>query len=1224
VVDIKNTLEGNKSYAAEVVLYAIVLSTWLREHKLESNFFVSDECFLWTNRENAALAGIGPGASVSAKLDALLSGLEPIVFPVVAPAVIKFFKEDLPRVVSHGTNSGWATIGYHVGPKCSNCDWLGFDRWLSAKDKVIFNANKNWYCQPAASATGHLSMMPALSKGAAQVLQSHGVTDITSVAALPSGSVSLEGHSLLKRDRSSIPARAAAIISQTTSISTGSVLAGLASVVDMQVSIAVNFDSAAGLLTGIAARGTIFMPYGTTPPVQSAGDFASPVSDEDLSAEWNVLFAFLTTLENFIKRARSLLGRWPKTQLIFWEQRQFEELCAAVGRHLPRVFAPIKAGQPGDLVQALGWLFPPEVLIEKDGAVSPYIVFLGDLAQRVTRTPIPHAFTLRAAHEHYHHPNMQPRPLDSYFVDGLGNGIPRERIFEIWKNTGTIRRGATVITKLQAGADYEKALKAQSHAIASIAARLRQDFKGHLKGSAKQLQPTVLSGAQGVAFDSKLWLQWSRVEAATALAERKAEFTLPAETLEASYTALILTNRTAAVSASRGIYDVAKGSSEAKLDDAGAYFVVGSVNQPGFLLETPKSLGLPFHGSYGDSYNMPLYSILRATIHSLDRRKRIADVELLPRSGYHANVVNGLIVSNLLPTSGGMYLMDGKPYDGTDTVEAILREIGNPPTALADPAAVAAMGKVKAPTPGKSAPTAPARVLWEADKLAQAKTRSTTSAKKLSTRAKALVNGKLDPSQETAIEEVSSRQLSLIWGPPGTGKTSTLIAYLLAVIEEAISLGRPRRILLTGPNYRAVEVLFHGLFAALNAAPALPANLYMMYSRSRNPVPLPGQPAAHLSADALSIGMQDAAIVAAFSGPGVCIVGTSVHTVPTFVRDVLGANQNVNPIFDLCVIDESSQVPLNLALSPLAAITTDAEVVIAGDPMQMPPIQSLPPPVGAEHLVGSIHSYILKRFSSVKQSELLINYRSGQQLVDFARTLGYPPMLQAHTKDRRIQLVNSPASQTLPAQLPSSPAWSELLDPTKVVTALLHDDPHSSQANPAEAKFVAALVFLLRQCASKDLALGAKADVFPSDEDFFRLGVGIVTPHRAQRALIIGELASLYPSVPDDVLQECVDTVERFQGGERHTIIVSFGIGDIDVIQGEEEFLLQLERANVAISRAMGKCIVIMPRTLAYHLPSDNRVARTAVALKSYVEEFCSMRTTYTLTGGKTAEVRWH
>jgi hypothetical protein len=132
-----------------------------------------------------------------------------------------------------------------------------------------------------------------------------------------------------------------------------------------------------------------------------------------------------------------------------------------------------------------------------------------------------------------------------------------------------------------------------------------------------------------------------------------------------------------------------------------------------------------------------------------------------------------------------------------------------------------------------------------------------------------------------------------------------------------------------------------------------------------------------------------------------------------------------------------------------------------------------------------------------------------------------------------------------------------------------------------------------------------------------------VTPHKAQRALILAHLSTLFPSVSRDVLQDSVDTVERFQGGERHTIVVSFGVGDIDVIQGEEEFLLQMERTNVAISRAMAKCIVIMPRSLAYHLPNDSKVARTAAALKSYVEEFCADRARHAI-GGKTIEVRWH
>jgi len=56
----------------------------------------------------------------------------------------------------------------------------------------------------------------------------------------------------------------------------------------------------------------------------------------------------------------------------------------------------------------------------------------------------------------------------------------------------------------------------------------------------------------------------------------------------------------------------------------------------------------------------------------------------------------------------------------------------------------------------------------------------------------------------------------------------------------------------------------------------------------------------------------------------------------------------------------------------------------------MPPIEALDPPKGAEYLVGSIQTYLLKRFALAPQ-ELLVNYRSNEDLVAYARTLGYLP-----------------------------------------------------------------------------------------------------------------------------------------------------------------------------------------------------------------------------------------
>jgi hypothetical protein len=148
-----------------------------------------------------------------------------------------------------------------------------------------------------------------------------------------------------------------------------------------------------------------------------------------------------------------------------------------------------------------------------------------------------------------------------------------------------------------------------------------------------------------------------------------------------------------------------------------------------------------------------------------------------------------------------------------------------------------------------------------------------------------------------------------------------------------------------------------------------------------------------------------------------------------------------------------------------------------------------------------------------------------------------------------------------------------------------------------------------------------------SDSEFFKYGIGIVTPHKAQKALVLRKLIELFPKAHPEAVFEAVDTVERFQGSERDTIIVSYGVGDTDIIEGEEEFLLQLERTNVAVSRARAKCIILMPKSLAYHLPTDQKAAETSIALKSYLEEFCANHQSAHIEFGgvkRAAEIRWH
>ena len=100
VVDMKNVAESNKSYAAEVVLYSLVLAKWLEVSGLSADFFVSDECFIWTNSERSNLTALPSSASADMKIQTLVDSLDKVEFSVVCPSVIKFFKEDVPRVIS--------------------------------------------------------------------------------------------------------------------------------------------------------------------------------------------------------------------------------------------------------------------------------------------------------------------------------------------------------------------------------------------------------------------------------------------------------------------------------------------------------------------------------------------------------------------------------------------------------------------------------------------------------------------------------------------------------------------------------------------------------------------------------------------------------------------------------------------------------------------------------------------------------------------------------------------------------------------------------------------------------------------------------------------------------------------------------------------------------------------------------------------------------------------
>ena len=67
-------------------------------------------------------------------------------------------------------------------------------------------------------------------------------------------------------------------------------------------------------------------------------------------------------------------------------------------------------------------------------------------------------------------------------------------------------------------------------------------------------------------------------------------------------------------------------------------------------------------------------------------------------------------------------------------------------------------------------------------------------------------------------------------------------------------------------------------------------------------------------------------------------------------------------------------------------------------------------------------------------------------------------------------------------------------------------------------------------------------------------------PHRAQKAALRAQFPGLAAG-------DAIDTVERYQGGERDVILVSATASDPAYVLAEAEFLLNMNRLNVAISR---------------------------------------------------------
>ncbi|KAL6757709.1 P-loop containing nucleoside triphosphate hydrolase protein [Haematococcus lacustris] len=410
----------------------------------------------------------------------------------------------------------------------------------------------------------------------------------------------------------------------------------------------------------------------------------------------------------------------------------------------------------------------------------------------------------------------------------------------------------------------------------------------------------------------------------------------------------------------------------------------------------------------------------------------------------------------------------------------------------------------------------------------------------------------LNSEQQAAVQAVLQMQdYTLILGMPGTGKTSTTVCAIQAMVAAG------RSVLLTAYTNSAVDNICLKLAAAAVQFVRLPgSSLDAVHPGVRGHTPGGERYPAGNSAEGLTQLAADVKVVA------VTCLG---------VRHPLLARRS----FDVCVLDEASQVALPASLGPLALASS---FVLVGDHHQLPPLVTNP----AAAAQGMSES-LFKRLSEAHPQavvQLCRQYRMAEEIQALSNSLVYSGSLRCASQAVATARLHLPAWSHQLSELPAGqplPAWlKQALDPERRVVFLdtadsCHDScSQEAVSNLGEAQIIARLVQSLLLCGAQ-----------PAD-------LGLVSPFRAQVSLLQRKVAEVqsalaldHPapspaagstaSTPASGIE--VLTIDKYQGRDKPCILLSFVRSNPERQAGR--LLANLQRINVALTRAQHKLVMV-------------------------------------------------